>query len=294
MFDFPKYVNDYNIPIPDTSKNTGRNWINIQCPFCNDQKNHLGFNTTNNYFHCWKCPDPGFHKIEDVIKKLTPFENIEYILKKYDSYQIYESRIIKKLKKEKVKKIKLPGEKLKLIHKNYLIKRKYNVTSLEQKYKLLGTTHVGKYKYRLVIPIYFDNQLVTFQTRALRKSSSRYINCDPENEVKAIKHIIYNIDNCKRNYCVLTEGVFKVFRLGDNSCAALGKNYTKIQLNILAERFKKVYVFFDPDKYGQDKAIKICNELHNLGVETYNIVNDLAPDDMAQKDADELMKIIYK
>lgn len=301
MFNFQKFLNDYNIPIPEGSKNTGQNWINIRCPFgCGDTTNHLGFNTKDNYFSCWKCSDEkgsGFHSIESVIEKLLPYEDSSIILKKYNSNIIYNKKLHKKLNKKSNIKIKLPGEDLKPVHRKYLIRRKYVPDYIIDKYKIKGSLHIGKYRYRLIIPIFYNKELVTFQTRALNNNGTRYINCDPEKEIIPIKHILYNIDNCKKNYCVLVEGVMKVWRLGDNSLACLGKNYTSQQLNLLVQRYKKVYVWLDNDKdkkinYGQKKAKKICQELNNLGIETFNIISDIAPDNISQKEADDFMESI--
>jgi 5S rRNA maturation endonuclease (ribonuclease M5) len=285
VFNFQQFLEDFNIPIPENNKNTGIGWINIQCPFCNDDKNHLGFNYEENYFHCWKCSDGlkgGYHPIKEVIEKLVPFENAEEILNKYDTDQIIINKIHKKLNKIKVKSIELPGGKLKPIHKEYLLNRNFDPNYLESKYKLKGTTHLTNYKYRIIIPIYFQNKVVSFQTRSLN-NINRYINCDPDKEIIPIKDVLYNYDNCKKDYCILTEGVFKVFRLGDNSLASLGKNYTKNQIKLLT-RFKIVFIFFDPDLPGQNKAEKLSLELDGLGIKTYNILHEKAPDNLTKKE----------
>ncbi len=291
MFDIYRFLNDFNIPIPQGTKNTGQGWVNIQCPFCDDSANHLGFNYEDSYFHCWKC-DPGYHSIEEVISKLVPYEDIDHIKKEYETTYITQNRIKEKINKKVINEIILPGDKLTTIHRNYLIKRGFEPDYLINKYELKGTTSVGKYRYRIIIPIYFGGRLVTFQTRSLN-NEDRYINCDPDKEIIPIKHILYNLDHCRKNYCILTEGAFKVFKLGDNTCAALGKNYTIQQLKLLS-RFKIIFVFFDPDIYGQNKAKKIVSELDSLGIETYNIEHSVAPDNMKNKDIELFWKKIKK
>lgn len=295
MFNFKQFLEDFNIPIPNVSKNTGKGWINIQCPFCNDQKNHLGFNYEENYFNCWKCNDPvrgGYHTIIEVIEKLLPYENPRQILKQYDTNEIIVNRIHEKLNK-KVKKIIVPGEELKPMHIDYLKSRGLDPEYIKNKYKLLGTTYLGNYRYRIIIPIYFQGKIVTFQTRTINDSKPRYVNCDPENEIIPIKDILYNIDNCKEDFCILTEGVFKVFKLDDNSLASLGKNYTKQQLKLLT-RFKIVFIYFDPDESGQGKAKKLSIELDGLGIKCFNITHEKAPDNLNKNEVTLFWRDIKK
>jgi DNA primase len=292
MFNIFKFLNDFNIPIPDANRNTGVGWVNIQCPFCDDDKNHLGFNYEDNYFHCWKCEE-GYHPIKEVVTKLLPYENVNEILKRYDTIEQISFKLHKKLNKTKKSSLVLPGEPLKMVHKKYLKNRDFDPEYLEQKYKLKGSLHVGQYRYRIIIPIYFNQELVTFQTRTINNSKPRYVNCDPDKEIIPIKNILYNYDNCNENFCVLTEGVFKVFRLGKNSLASLGKNYTKQQLRLLT-KFKVVFIYFDPDIYGQEKAKKISAELDSIGIEVHNVLNDKAPDDLSKKESVLFWKEIKK
>ena len=288
MFNTIKFLNDYNIPYQTQGKNSGGDFINITCPFCEDKSFHLGVHINKGFGNCWRC---NWHSIESVINKLLPYEDSKNILKKYDTNVKYYDEIHKKLNKNNTK-IKLPGYKLTNFHKNYLKRRGFDPDYLEKKYNIKGTLHIGNYRYRLIIPIYQNNELVTYQTRAINENETRYINCDPENEIIPIKECLYNIDQCNNDYVIVTEGCFKVFKLGDNSCACLGKNYSQKQLQLLVDKFKIVFIFFDPDIYGQEKAKKICNELNNLGVECYNIDHDKPPDNLNNKEVEIVLKEI--
>jgi len=274
MFDFKKYLIDFNIPIPDISKNTGSGWINIKCPFCDDAENHLGFNLTENYFTCWKC---GHKSIYDIIQKLTPQENTKSIINKYETNQINIDKIKKKIN---IDKIILPGNKLQFCHKKYLFSRGLDPDYIEEKYKLQGTLYNAKYPYKLIIPVIENSKIVTYQTRGLLKKE-RYINCEPEKEIKPIKDCLYNIDNCNNNYVIVTEGVFKVLKLGNNVCATFGKNFTHKQIQIL-QRFKKIFIYFDPDQAGIDGAKKLSSLLDCLGIDTFIINNKYAADDLSE------------
>lgn len=273
MFNILDFLNDYNIPIPE-GKNSSVGRINIQCPFpfCDDTSDHLGYNKEKEYFNCWKC---GYHSLYDTIKELVPNENPYNIIKKYNTLYQVEEKIKKKINNTN---IKLPGSKLEYCHKKYLRSRGLDPDFIENKYKLKGTLYSSEYPYRIIIPVYYNNRLVTYQTRGI-KENTRYINCNPELEIIPIKDCLYNLDNCKSNYVVVTEGCFKVFKLGDNSCGTFGKNITNKQIQLLL-KYKKIFIYFDNDEAGKIGADKLSNILDSLEKKVYVINNKINPDDL--------------
>lgn len=287
-FNTIKFLNDYNISYRTKGKNTSIDFVNINCIFCQDFGGHLGIHKTKGYTTCFKC---GYHSLESVIKLLVPYENPKEIIKRYNTDYIYETKIHKKLNKVK---FVLPGESLKPIHKNYLRKRRFNPDYLEKKYNLKGTVFYGKYRYRLIIPIYFQDEIVTFQTRSLNDNvKPKYIACDPLMELKKIKETVYNLNNCKNNYIVITEGVMKVFRLGDNSCCTFGKNFSIEQVSLL-KNYEHIFIYFDPDSAGKDGAKKLSGIFSAIKKEVYIIENDKAPDNLTEEEVKEFWKEVYE
>jgi DNA primase len=275
MFNVIKYYRDYNITISENSKNTQKGWINTTCPFCQDSSDHLGYNLEKGYFSCWIC---GYHYIDQVIQKLTPYKNSSTLIKEYDTNTMLTTKIKKKINHVNIS-VKLPGSKLEYCHKKYLEKRGLDPIYIEEKYKLQGTLYNSKYPYRLIIPVYYNNKIVTYQTRGIIEKE-RYINCEPEKEIIPIKDCLYNIDNCTNNFIVVTEGIFKVFKLGDNSCATFGKNFTNKQIQLL-QKYKRIYIYFDNDLAGILGAKKLSSLLDSIGKEVYIISKDIAPDNLS-------------
>jgi DNA primase len=286
MFNAKQFFEDYNIPYNTSGKNTQSGWIQIKCPFHHDNSEHLGFNTKGDYFNCWHC---GWFSIYEIIKKLLPNESYKNIKKQYESKSIIREKLNKKTK---VNKIIVPGEKLKRVHRRYLKNRGFNPTFLERKYKLKGTNYLGNYNHRIIIPIIYKNKIVSYQGRDItNKSKQRYKACSKDKEITHHKDILYNLDNCKKDYIIVTEGIFKVFKLGDNVCCTFGVKYKSKQI-LLLSKYKRVYIFFDPDKAGQKAAEKLCYELNNLNVEVYNINGEKDPDEMTNKEVQEFLKLI--
>jgi hypothetical protein len=285
MFDIINYLKDFNIAFKTNGKNSSKDFINVCCYNCNDSTFHLGIHKSKDYGSCWRC---GYKSLYDIISHLTPFENPKEIIQLYNTEIFIKEKITEKLKK-KVTKIILPGENLKQVHKDYLKKRGFDPDYLEKKYKLKGTLNTAEYPYRIIIPIYQNDILVSYQTRSIR-NEIRYLNCNPENEIISIKDCLYNIDNCNSNYIVVMEGVFKVFRFGDNSCACLGKNFTNKQIKLLT-KYEKIFIWFDDDIPGQSGAEKLSNILDSLGKQVFNIVNG-KPDELSNFEMEKVKKDI--
>ena len=99
------------------------------------------------------------------------------------------------------------------------------------------------------------------------------------------KEILYNLDNCNENYIIIVEGVFDVFRIGDNSASTFGMKYSHKQISILAENYETVIIMFDNEKQAQKQARKLGAELSMLGV---NVLIDNYLAECGVKDAGEL------
>lgn len=289
MFDVVRFFYDYSIDVSYEGKSVTAGWINCQCPFCDDHSDHLGFNIRKNYFNCWKC---GYHSIFDVIKKFTN-DNPKEIIKKYD----IKYRVIKKDKiidtKHEIKKIKLPGGDLSINHKKYLTLRGFDPEMLIEKYKLQGTNNIGNYCQRIIIPIFYKKKIVSFQGRDITGINKlRYKACNKQNEIIHHKHILYNLDNCKNNFVIVVEGVFDVFRFGDNCCCTFGKSYTKKQL-LLLQKYNHIFILFDNDMAGQKASKKLANDLQAFpNINIYNITCNSDPGDMTQTEAQKILNEI--
>lgn len=267
MFDTKRFLDDYNIEYWTHGKNVADGFINISCPHCADSSNHGGFSLDGSIFLCWRC---GSHNVFETLSLLTGI-NLKELYKIVKDYNL-----IIDFEEEKIEynntTIEMKGDKLLPQHKKYLESRNFNADYLERKYDLKGTLFDKDYGYRIMIPVYYNNRIVSYQGRDFTgKSPVRYMMCKPENEIIPIKNILYNLDNCKNRWCIVVEGIFDVWRLGDNCCSTLGTSYKKEQLNLLAKRFDIVFTMFDGEPQAQIKARKLGEELTLLGKEVINL-----------------------
>lgn len=280
-----------NIEYRKTGKNISHNWIGICCPLCQDSGFHGGFTINNPIrYSCWRCnyrnPVGALSKILSV-----PYLSAQQILE----MELESSEIISKIQVG-TKPFHLPDfcGKMTERHRKYLEGRNFDSEFLEEKYKLLGTSHLGDYCNRVIAPIIVNNEVVSYQGRDItNRSSMRYKACSTEREIIHHKYTLYNIDNAKKDKAVVVEGITGVWRLGDNSVCTFGVKYTTEQALLLC-KFKKIFVFFDTDDAGQEQSEKLRSFLNTYGVRTVNITVNKNQDSgsISNSEAKKIMKNI--
>jgi DNA primase len=296
-------LQDYSIPFYTKGKNVSAGWIGIQCPFCEDTSNHLGYNLDDNYFTCWLC---GTHFPDQVISKLLniPEQEARKVIKQYG---LLVPKLIKEPQvKIRVKAHRLPSnaEPLNTTHRAYLSKRGFDPDLLERTWNLLGTgpfsqlsTGEGEnkkmidYRFRILIPFIWDGQQVSFDSRDITgKDPGRYKACPKDRELIPHKEILYGKQECWKETGILVEGPTDVWRFGTYSCACSGIKFTSTQVRLLASKFTRVAVCFDSDPQADIQAAKMVAELKFRGVDAFRVDIEGDPGSMKQSNADYLVK----
>lgn len=270
-------------------------WVNTVCPFCTGNPGyHLGYDLINNHFVCWRC---GGHGLYQTIAALThaPSFEISAIIRKYKGIAFRAEKI-----KVVVQSFILPTnlETLSKQHKQYLINRNFDPEKIERIWKIQGTgmhSKLGKqdWKWRIFVPIYWENKIQTFLGRSLSndKDGKRYLVCPETRALINIKHTLYGREDKWGKSIVVVEGVTDVWRLGIGAVALYGIKYKLRQVRELKKRFKRIHIVFDDDPQAQQQALKLQAELKILGgVEAiiHTITGD--PGSMTDDDAKHLMK----
>lgn len=285
---FEKLFTDYDV---EYNNRVNRGWVNVHCPYCTEVSGsfHGGFNASGNYYHCWKC---GGHDFKQTLSFVTniPKNQIDELIEQYQGRNIVLSRLNKR--KAQATKLKLPTETLIPIEREYLRKRNFNPKYLHRKYKIVGGGITGKWKYRIIIPLILNGKIVSWTGRSILLPAKqeelnipRYKNLSIENSVIDPKSILYNLDNCRKEIGVLTEGAFDVMRMGDDFFCSFGTELTQSQIAMIKDRFKKVFIMFDNEKEAQEKARKFGLQIAAIGVDV-EIVD--AYGDFGKNDAGEL------
>ena len=300
--DFPRFAatrffTDHRIPYyTEGFKQCKQGWIQIDCPFCTGNPGpHLGWNTRDAFFHCWRC---GFKKNIEAIQGLTLCtpSQAKAIAREYrempgESPQIDQRPEIRVARRAEINLPSGTGP-LNSAHRRYLTSRDFDPDELVSEWKIAGTGPVGDYKLRIIIPIYYEGKLVTYQGRAISKRSQlRYKACPKEDEARNIKTCLYGYDDAKEHAVAIVEGVTDAWRLGKGAVATFGITYTIAQLMLL-KKFRRRFIVFDStDPQASEQACKLSHDLCQLPGETMIVeIDEPDPASMSQGDADAMME----
>lgn len=298
MFDWERFLDGYNIVYSRTSRKNSRNRIGLNCPFCGDDEGmHLGIDVYTGFWHCWREPVKGAHSGR------TPYRLIERLLgcSRETAARIVEAGAnsvvandrtfgsdiarllggpVTKLEFPRDYKLEFPREYHRLgatprsrrLYYPYLTGRGYTESQVDwlvNRYRLCYATK-GPFVYRIIIPVYFRDRLVTWTGRHIGDDELRYrsLSHDPETAIRTgqpqaavnIKHTLLDFDMARirgGHTLVITEGPFDAIRItffgyraGIHAVALFGKQASDEQIDLIAEltpHYRRVVCLFDVD-----------------------------------------------
>lgn len=295
--DIQRLLRDHNINfITEGNKHCTKGWINVHCPFCRGSKDyHLGIHEDGKSAHCWRCGSlPVIRTLSQLLN--LPESQIRAILQKY------KIRIHGRIEEPKISIFPLrfpkPNSELTAPYKRYLEKRKFDPDKLEREWGLRQTGPVSRlddisYSHRILIPIYWDGEMVSFQARDITdKSLLKYMACPKRREKIHHKNILYGKQEQWRKYnrLIVVEGVTDVWRLGESSAATFGIEFKMEQVLRLSQAHDQFVILFDEEPQAQKQARKLAVKLKTLGKEVTIEKIEGDPGGMDQADADLLVK----
>ena len=271
MFDMISFLKEFGINYVTEGKNVTQGWINIQCPFCNDPSEHLGYDPKSGTLSCWRC---GSKFLDNLIRELLNTKEASEIIKKYQVEGEPETEYRRREKKERKEEVEMPCGAYQPNHmwnnRNgnyslYLKSRNFDPGHIKREWNIWVGGYTGDYKFRIIIPVYYQHTLVSYVARDItNKQEPKYLNMSGGN----IKAYLYGYDHC-HDTVIVVEGVTDCWRLGKGTAVAtFGTKTTMAQL-ILLKSFKKVGVLFDRGESAQEEASKIINALDLIGIETH-------------------------
>ena len=279
-----EYLEDKGIEYKTRGKNVSQGWIGINCPFCpdGDPSNHLGIHLQTGIISCWRCGAKG-----SIFKLVIKYGDSPHII----SSKYFKSSIYTPPKRQFSQECELPSEAKDVLlypHKKYLQKRGFSdPLFIFYRYNLKCCYLTGEWKHRLIIPVYMNNQLVTFTSRDVSDMSNlRYKTCPNEKSIIPIKECIYNYDFVY-NKAIIVEGPIDAWKIGEGAVALFGKVATNKQINLLGKKLKEAYIMFDSD--GTEEAEELGKQL-GLLIPHVEII-ELEKGDPAELEEREIFKL---
>jgi hypothetical protein len=172
--------------------------------------------------------------------------------------------------------LRLPGGREPLLpqHRAYLAGRGFDPDELV---RLWGLEGIGlgslAYAWRVFIPIYSNDEIVSWTTRSISdKHDRRYRTAPATDEAISCKKLLYGADYA-RAAVIVVEGPADVWRIGPGAVATLGTAITQAQVLQLAN-FPTRAICFDNEPAAQMRARRLSDALAGLPGETVNVVLD--------------------
>ena len=275
----------YSIPTaPESHHHSRQGWIQVDCPLCGrgSRKYHLGYNITGRFFNCWQCGSGNPTKIIQELFNLN-YSDAEKIFKGLPKSR----KIITEVYRGNYKPP--PSEPLSPLHRKYLKSRRFEPSEVKKLWEVSGTT-TGRLSWRLLIPIIHKGEKVSWTTRTIGNSSTRYISASPEEESVNHKNILYGGDYV-RDTVIICEGPTDVWRVGPGAVAIMGLLISSSQLLWLKNIPRRI-VCLDNSMPARKRAKRIASELSLFPGETEIIQIDAEdPGSMDEKEVSLIRKL---
>jgi len=288
QIDIREVLDDLDIYYSESGKNVSDGWIGVSCPFCDDDSNHLGIHIRDKVVSCFKCGTTG-NIIKYLSEELNSFSKAIQLLGdsvprelKVFGNEIAQRAINVDLPKEAINKI--PD-----VHYGYLQNRGFDPQKLTDKYNFQFCEFIGDWRSRIIVPIVHSYRLVTFTSIHVAKDSKlRYKHLPAEKSIIPIKHYLYGLEHTNKHSCVVVEGLFDMFRIGDGAVCVFGTKITPEQTRLLS-KFNKVVIAFDGDDAGRVSGEKLANNLAPFcDVKLLSLPEGLDPDKLSSEDIEEV------
>jgi len=282
--------------------NTKKGNISIKCPWCGDDdpSEHLSISLTEDAFGCWRNAKHSGRKPYSLVAALLgcSFEQARLIARQFsapDPSSLDDAIMALNGPTEAVQHAAGPLALLPEFRQikptgltsrfwRYLAARGFDdVAALTKKYGLL-CCQSGRWKDRVIIPLYREGALIGWTGRAIQHTTSapRYLSTSSE-----IKEVVFNEDELQKGGKVLfiTEGPFdaiKVDYYGSprqiRATCLFGVNPTISQIAVLKSlvtRFRAAHILFDAEAFEMALSLESWIAAPNVSIEHLPVgVND--------------------
>jgi hypothetical protein len=279
-------LQENGIPYVTGGKNTGKGYISIKCPLCgiNDPSEHLGINLRTGSWSCWR--DSNHHGASP-----SRFLEILLGLSKGAARLLVEAHTVTGLdefgtsvgaktplqatsRPELLNEFR-PIEEESFTHKfwQYLQDRGFSdPDALAVDYQLKACL-TGRWKGRLITPVFDEKGLVGWQGRAIQASQlvPKYLTSSD-----LIKKTIFNFQNLLDGgeSLIICEGPFDALKVdfygknvGMRATCLFGVNFTPDQITkilTLRRRFRRFIALFDVDAPGLMAGFNLSNYITEI------------------------------
>jgi len=261
-------------------------FVQIDCPFCSKDSQHwrMGINSRYLYATCWTC---GRHGLLESLAASSG-QSIRAIKGFVCEVEGESGPAQEKPRPSGV--LRLPAGRGPLLepHRRYLKRRGFDPDEIVRLWGVEGIGPLGKYAWRLMIPIHLHGEIVSFTTRAISdKHGLRYRSAEPKDEKYLHKDLLYGEDYC-RHALIVVEGPLDVWAIGPGAVCTFGPVTAAQRLRI--SKYAVRCLCMDNEPAAQAKARELMDELSVFPGETYNVTFSRGKD-ASRAPCDEVLEL---
>jgi len=293
-----------------------RNHIESRCPFCGDSRTkkevrrfHIDFYAPYNTFigNCHRCGESkNIISIYAHLKGISWKESSKILTnRKYDPDEAYKKLKNNRYTYDDDKEIKVDND-LDIDLNNHCYSLEYEpkspfenkIVSKLWKFKNdrkipdslpLYIAHDGRYKGRIIVPIYINNNLVYFQGRSIYDDIyPKYFNPKVQKN-----KIILNIDNFKKDkYIIVTEGIIDAHMVEYNQGTCVVGGYIDESFLDIISKYTNQGIIICLDNFKKDNnSLNTLKKLLSKNINRYKekMKFFVMPDEYDAKDLNDLV-----
>lgn len=293
----------------EAHSNVTKRCIGLCCPWCDDDSYHLGLFRDGLNFNCWKCGRTGtfFQLIQRLsgssssdVGGLIASAGLDFRQQTRERIQqALSERRARLSSEEAIPTCSWPTE-LKVVTEETidqfpLVSQFLSQRGFSLKTAMFYGVHssllgVGKWAHRLVCPVVEQGRLLAIHGRDMSgRAVKKYINPGGS----PVHQLLYNIDNALGVKVVVVEGVFDVWRLGNNTVATFGASMSDQQVERLFGLYglREIVFAWDGDAFQQ--ALRAARKFGGLmKVKVLRLPVGQDPDSLGQSYLNEMERAI--
>lgn len=269
-------------------------WVNVNCPFCGDSKQHLGISPIGGCT-CFKC---GKHGLIATLHGLLDCG--------IDAAKRYARLYFSNGNQPTVIETPTPTVQFAVPTSGNIMKHKRSYCYLRNRFPWLIKTEfqsmVEKYQItytdtdysdslfagRIIIPNLLNGKAVSYQARDYTDMSRcKYITAPKSAELVFHKDFLWGIDFVPYDKIIVCEGVMDALTIGSGATHTHGVKWSKLQAEELYA-YSEVYICYDQDEAGEKGARSLASAIshrtkvhivklssHDINSCNINEINDL-------------------
>lgn len=230
--------------------------IHFDCPFCDDDRKRFYLNSVTGFGHCHNCK----WSSKNIVRFVSEFTGLgmdraeDYVRQSVGKWH-YQAEAERHAEKADIDlpvgyhPLRWPIHGKQERFWKYLREVRSNPVKIDSVLDYeLGYTVLGQYRDRVVIPVYWDDELVSFVARAISKTQEPKVLTPRGNKES---EYLFNLDRLwGAKELVLCEGPFDVLRIPDLAVCSFGTHLSASQISLLKESgCRRVIIAWDDDTW---------------------------------------------